>query len=739
MNVHGDTPSAGANFHGTSGIQISSKDFSKAPKSLEAVRSENPQKENSMEKYNPGVPELNSDTITFQTLPDTKKPRKELQDMDSDEELTQTSENEYTGGLIMDDEYTGGLIMGESDEETYEFTGEMKMGDEAGEYGNTLLAEMIRKGELNEEVSFKSLDTEREARDERFKDPTQKLTLKEKFSMDSEELYRAHKSKVDAKKHYGLIKLGQQKIEEEKERFRPIIEEMQKNSNDPEAVELLNTIQNGDIGEIGGSPGGACGAHKSTGESPVIVKACGAGSGEIHNASGNAALFDTCRLRDMIPNYQTVRREVASRAIAVSLNLEHITPPTVPAFIRSPNFSDITDRLHEEELKELNENGIQRDEGEKLCSVQKFIPGCHELDGILNDQWGEEIQVFWKEKGSSEEKFTFELYEKLLPEFFKEKVKFEDVEHCNLLMWITGENDGHKGNFLVTPPVDGKHGLLKIDNGLTFSEKNQDFVNNLLPLHIHEELSSDMKSRIRELDTEGVTSILEQFHLQKTIKATEDRINVLKKTIQEAEAQGRKVTYGEINYRMKLLAEEGFERASSELTAEDQGEIFKFEKPNVRTLTPTPQQKAIEGKEELRKEEAPKLEKKKDRLTEEQQEILFKTAGQIKEKAEQIIADLYMKEIQAVAKEISKLTERITTDANIQEIKLRVNEIFKVSKKIIAEANAKEIQTITREIFKVSEEIIAEANAKGTQKDLEEIVHKQHTNHLLTKLKNDKL
>jgi hypothetical protein len=109
----------------------------------------------------------------------------------------------------------------------------------------------------------------------------------------------------------------------------------------------------------------------------------------------------------------------------------------------------------------------------------------------------------------------------------------DDFENANILLWITGDTDGHFGNFLVTPKrVDDignqVFGLKKIDNGLAFPEMNGQLINSLIYLpNANCPLSSAALSKIKILDLNAIADCLAQHGLEGATSAMRDRIYAL--------------------------------------------------------------------------------------------------------------------------------------------------------------------------------------------------------------------
>ena len=99
-----------------------------------------------------------------------------------------------------------------------------------------------------------------------------------------------------------------------------------------------------------------------------------------------------------------------------------------------------------------------------------------------------------------------------------------------MFLWITGETDGHYGNFLAKEkrlddfgnPV---YSIIKIDNALSFPESNDGFLCHLIYLpNAMEKMSPSLQKKIREINVEELVSILKDLGLDNTTDALRERI-----------------------------------------------------------------------------------------------------------------------------------------------------------------------------------------------------------------------
>ena len=226
----------------------------------------------------------------------------------------------------------------------------------------------------------------------------------------------------------------------------------------------------------------------------------------INNRKGYANISEhkEMRIREGIPLYQSHLRDVAAYKIAKVLGLDSITPETTASILKSNEFYNFQDTLgkKDEDFSWLKDSPSH----EKLCTVQKFVPDANELMEVYKTA-------------------TFDQ---------------DDFEKACLLLWITGETDGHFGNFLSSikkydeegNPI---HSIIKVDNGLCLPEKNGEFTNHLLYLpNATYPISPELRKTILEFDGELVVNILKDLGLENTVDACRERIRQLKNTVRNA-------------------------------------------------------------------------------------------------------------------------------------------------------------------------------------------------------------
>jgi hypothetical protein len=196
--------------------------------------------------------------------------------------------------------------------------------------------------------------------------------------------------------------------------------------------------------------------------------------------------------------------------MAEFLGLSSVVPRTSFAIVHSDQFFDLFQNISPREMQTYLET-IGPADKEKLCSVQEFVHPS---------------KMLWQ---AIEDLQSASLLDEEIVNLFDQK----DFEDANLLLWITGDADGHSGNFLVTPKrVDeiGNQifGLKKIDNGLTFPEINGQLINTLSHLpNAKRPLSDAALSKIEKLNADAMEDILTQHGLGGASPAMKARIEAL--------------------------------------------------------------------------------------------------------------------------------------------------------------------------------------------------------------------
>ena len=370
----------------------------------------------------------------------------------------------------------------------------------------------------------------------------QKLTILEKIPLENTKLSELHAELLEDGTLFIEMKERDKEIHERLELLRPAIEQHQKNPVDKESEQLFSKIKQIEDSSLRRVKGGQGGAYFGPG---VVVKPKGEGVGEIHNGKGYSFVTktDDTRVRKSIPLYQEPEREAATYQVAITLGIGKCTPPTIIAILHHDDFGHFSYRLEGDEKKRVEAS--TQPVKEKVCTIQKLIPDSTLVQdiNILFKEWLMEKKGINFEEISKEDRLTY------LSEYCQ-NIKFEDFEQCNILQWISGENDGNFGNFLLTKNPDGSLSLSKIDNGLAFPERNEEFDNQLVKLPLGDRVvSSDARQKILDADPKMIGEILKANHLEATIPAMEKRVKVLKRLVLEFP----EISHREMNLRLSLL------------------------------------------------------------------------------------------------------------------------------------------------------------------------------------------
>jgi len=242
-----------------------------------------------------------------------------------------------------------------------------------------------------------------------------------------------------------------------------------------------------------------------------IIKPFDEDAGAMNNPKGFASPFLESPLTEGISLYRSCLREVAAFQAAECLRIRSIVPPTQLALIKNHHFFDLSEQVSPRELQTYFEQVGYHVNKEKLCSIQEFV--------LESKSLFEALQEFQ----------TNALLDEEIEALFDQK----DFEEANLLLWVTGDADGHANNFLVFP----KHtdeignqilGLKKIDNSLAFPELNTRPNNFLSHLpNAKYPLSPSTREKILQIDQKSLSDILARQGLQNSLKAMQQRIKTL--------------------------------------------------------------------------------------------------------------------------------------------------------------------------------------------------------------------
>jgi hypothetical protein len=218
------------------------------------------------------------------------------------------------------------------------------------------------------------------------------------------------------------------------------------------------------------------------------------------------------------------------------------------AVISDDHFFDLSAYLPETEWAAFLERTGPIDK-EKLCSAQEFIPNSRDLYEVL-----QEMQTL---------NWTDEQIDLAFDQ--------EDFNDANLFVWLTYDNDAHPGNFRVYlkrydasgQPV---FGIKKVDNGLSFPEKNTGFMNFLAYFpNAKQPLPSAMKDKIMNIPIDLVVEDMHSLDMDACSDAFLKRVSILQNL-----AQREGMSCYEINLRLMVLSmPDGEELALSTMTLEE--------------------------------------------------------------------------------------------------------------------------------------------------------------------------
>ncbi|HEY5260122.1 MAG TPA: hypothetical protein VIJ46_05675 [Rhabdochlamydiaceae bacterium] len=231
------------------------------------------------------------------------------------------------------------------------------------------------------------------------------------------------------------------------------------------------------------------------------------------------------RARPHIPLYHSVQTDALVYACASRLGISSIAPKTVMDIIASDVFYDLSERLEGTTQEEFFLIAGSADR-ERLCSVQEYIPHSQEFTA-------------W---------YRVALSQGFSHEHIAGVISQEDFENIHLLIWIIYDNDAHPANIRVIEQEDGHVRLMKVDNTLSFPEKNTHLLNtlSLLP-NAHEKLSLRGQELVASLPVDTIVDLLEHYEMEYAVTAFLERVRVLQELAQ------RDLTLREIDECMEHL------------------------------------------------------------------------------------------------------------------------------------------------------------------------------------------
>lgn len=269
--------------------------------------------------------------------------------------------------------------------------------------------------------------------------------------------------------------------------------------------------------------------HKNT---PLfIIKPFDEEAGCINNPKSWAGLTEYNPVRWDITLYHSAMREALAYQVALEIGVSVIAPVTVLAIIQSNQFRDYIDKIPLSEAAYYLQccGPVDR---EKLCSVQQYVPNSKAIYETIMD---------------------LEARGLIGPEIAK-RFDQEDFENANILVWTTGDTDGHLGNFLAYPKKIDElgneiFGIKKIDNGLAFPDRNRQFRNYLDYLeNANLPLSDAAKEKIAKIDIEVLIEQFKIYGLESAVPALRERIPYLQEL-----AKQPGVTINQINTAISVI------------------------------------------------------------------------------------------------------------------------------------------------------------------------------------------
>ncbi|MBS0627448.1 MAG: hypothetical protein JSS09_04480 [Verrucomicrobia bacterium] len=321
-----------------------------------------------------------------------------------------------------------------------------------------------------------------------------------------------------------------------KNHFFPLI--LQEQDKHPEFFQKLQTLLNeGEMHLAEEGNGGAYILKDGEGRAHFVIKPTDEDIYCLNNPKKYGSSSLDKRARENIPLYYSSPREAFCYELASLCELESITPKTHLSLLSHPAFFHLSPPKSEE----------------KLCSVSEYVQEGIPLFFLLQNL------------------FSLSLKDQDLEPYFDK----EDFALINLFIWLTYDNDAHASNILAYPKeknLDGfiLYGLKKIDNSLSFPEKNTEFFHFLMHFpHARHPISSSIREKINTIPLKTLEKRLERFHLSSAFLAFKERVHVLQEL-----AKRPTISYYEVSLRLLLLQEsDGLTLALSPLSLE---ELEKF-------------------------------------------------------------------------------------------------------------------------------------------------------------------
>jgi hypothetical protein len=335
---------------------------------------------------------------------------------------------------------------------------------------------------------------------------------------------------------FPIIKQRRDELLEQKEHWRAFVGHLHSGENRPLYDAVESVFNQGKLVVAMGGCGSAYFLIDSEGVPRYVVKPVDEDICCLNNHKDYGSPFNDVdhRVKDEIPLYRSAQTDAFCWEIARAAKLEGATPKAVMGIMHSEQFYDFTRWVPKEEEEEfLSRTGFP--DKEKLCSIQEFIPESQDLSEWLHGCYAEHL---------SDEEISLRLDR-------------SDVEQVFLLLWLSYDNDANGGNFCTyVKRIDetGRkiYGLKKIDNGLSFPEKNTRYTNLLTwSPHALFPISESLRQKILNLPIDAMMQLMDDYELSACKTAALERIGIL-----QILAQREGITAGEIDLRLRFLSKE---------------------------------------------------------------------------------------------------------------------------------------------------------------------------------------
>jgi hypothetical protein len=319
------------------------------------------------------------------------------------------------------------------------------------------------------------------------------------------------------------IRSRQQEINDKKELFRS------KMNEDRSHEEVQNQVQDiakeGKLDALSGGSGGAYLLKDANNTPRFVVKPNDEDILCLNNRKKCASpLVDSqLRIRADIPTYESAQNEALASDIADLVGLNQIAPKTVLVILENDSFHLFTDQVS----GPFKEDLIPEKGKEKLCSAQEFIPNS------------EDLLDYTKRMSAARTPCQFDQ---------------SDFEMANIFTWITGDQDGHSGNYRTYEKENRVQGLKKIDNGLICGEGNQNnyIVNGLATFkeEMNQPLSEEGRKLIADIPLEKIQDKMRFYEKSEaSIQLLQKRVETLKALVQG----NSEITLAEINKNLIVV------------------------------------------------------------------------------------------------------------------------------------------------------------------------------------------